>query len=31
MGCWFSSIRLWTSIECEYCVAIMLDLDYFMQ
>ena len=24
MGCWFSNLRLWTSIECAYCVAIML-------
>ena len=24
IGCWFSSMRLWISIECAYCVAIML-------
>jgi hypothetical protein len=24
IGCRFSSLRLWTSMECAYCVAIML-------
>ena len=24
MGSWFSSLHLRTSIECAYCVAIML-------
>ena len=24
IGCLFSSLRLWTCIECAYCVAIML-------
>lgn len=23
-NCWFSNLCLWTSIECEYCLAIML-------
>ena len=23
IGCHFSSLRLWTSIECAYCVVIM--------